>query len=489
VVALVALKPRDATLADAVHQLGAFHFMARPIALELIVAFAAWLWARSVEQAIARADRAEEIAAMEHVLAEQKRQLDRGIQDLLDTHVRVANGDFSARAHTSQDNVLWQIAVSLNNLLARLAKFAQVDQRLQQTEREIDRLALALENGRVGRGVIWPAPTGTRVDRLLGVVAAGVGLSGRPTRLAVGLAEQAGVQKLAGLPPVSSVRGAPIVPRTTESLSGAGVPPLPAWAAAPASAPDLLVPPPPLGAAHAQPPVGPGGWGQGQPPSSARPPQSGSVGLNGHSTLNRHTAPHPTFPPYHPGNSADRPPDHGQVAGHPPLVPQQSGAGESSADWFAGSFPHSHMPTAGYPASSAEEAQHPGSPPDHHHQAAHPTSRWPREPLPPLPPSPWPTSQAPDTDTWSSAPTGEPAAQSTSEWPAHTRDERAPTGGRAAGGSEPDLAQPEEQPDLPADPAQSGATAGSPSTGEGDGPAGAPLDGSVSADIADEWPD
>lgn len=167
IILLLELKPRDSGLGHMVAVLGIYHFMVRPFTMLLIVAVASWLWARSVEQAIIRADRAEELATMEHAIVEQKRRLESGIQDLLETHVRVANGDFSARAATSQENVLWQIAVSLNNLLARLGKFAYVDQRLHRTETEVDRLALTLENARTGRGVIWPAPSGTKVDRLL----------------------------------------------------------------------------------------------------------------------------------------------------------------------------------------------------------------------------------------------------------------------------------------------------------------------------------
>jgi hypothetical protein len=169
-VALLMLKPRDAWLGQMVHQLGVYHFMIRPIALMLIVAIASWLWGRSVEQAILRADRAEEVAAMEHQLAEQKRQLDRGIQNLLETHVRASNGDFSARAATNQDNVLWQIAVSLNNLLSRMGKYGNIEQRLGRTEAEIDRLAVAVESARAGRHPNWPLPSGTRVDQLISLL-------------------------------------------------------------------------------------------------------------------------------------------------------------------------------------------------------------------------------------------------------------------------------------------------------------------------------
>jgi hypothetical protein len=171
VVALLELKPRDAALTHLVAQQGIYPLLVRPITLLVVVALASWLWARSVEQAITRADRAEEIAAIEHALAEQKRQMDAGVQSLLETHVRVANGDFSARAATGQENALWQIGVSLNNLLSRLSKLARADQRLQRTETEIDRLATALEAAHAGTHGSWPTFSGTRVDRLLRVLA------------------------------------------------------------------------------------------------------------------------------------------------------------------------------------------------------------------------------------------------------------------------------------------------------------------------------
>jgi len=120
-----------------------------PILLsQVIVSTAAFLWVRSAEKAIQRADQAEEIARLEHdmalqaeVIAEQKQQLDVSIQRIVETHTRVANGDFNARVPLTQDNVLWQISGSLNNLLARL-------QRLRQANTEIQQMQLALKQAR-----------------------------------------------------------------------------------------------------------------------------------------------------------------------------------------------------------------------------------------------------------------------------------------------------------------------------------------------------
>jgi hypothetical protein len=148
-------------------QYGVAALIDRPIALQIIVAVVAFLWVRGSDEAIRRADRAEELAALEHAVAEQRRQLEVGAQQLLETHVRVANGDFAARAPVVQDNMLWQVAASLNNLLARLQKSAQADHQLRRTEDELRRLAGAIDDAQAGRRPIWPAPTGTAADLII----------------------------------------------------------------------------------------------------------------------------------------------------------------------------------------------------------------------------------------------------------------------------------------------------------------------------------
>ena len=121
---------------------------------QIVVSIVAFLWIRGTTQALLRADRAEEIAKLERDLAlqaeataEQKQQLDISIQRIVETHVRVANGDFNARVPLTEDNTLWQISGSLNNLLARLQRLrhdaSQVQQMqfaLHQAHQEIARL-------------------------------------------------------------------------------------------------------------------------------------------------------------------------------------------------------------------------------------------------------------------------------------------------------------------------------------------------------------
>ncbi|QBD82959.1 hypothetical protein EPA93_46160 [Ktedonosporobacter rubrisoli] len=128
------------------------------ILVQIIVSIVAYLWVHSTAQALRRADRAEEIAKLEHDLAlqaeataQQQQKLEVSIQKIVETHTRVANGDFNARVPLTSDNVLWPISGSLNNLLARVQRLRQyaaeleyVKLELQQTREENRRLARRL---------------------------------------------------------------------------------------------------------------------------------------------------------------------------------------------------------------------------------------------------------------------------------------------------------------------------------------------------------
>ncbi|MFL5663598.1 MAG: hypothetical protein ACJ8BW_20000 [Ktedonobacteraceae bacterium] len=168
-----------------------YPILVRPIALHMVVTIVLWLWVRSATQAIARADRAEVIATLEHAIAEQehsvaqqKRLLDASIQQIVQTHMRVANGEFNARVPLTPENVLWQVAGSLNNLLSRLQRLRQFElemqhvlpqlqrmrqseQELQLTKEEISLLATALHKARTEKRLSQLARSRTALDELI----------------------------------------------------------------------------------------------------------------------------------------------------------------------------------------------------------------------------------------------------------------------------------------------------------------------------------
>jgi methyl-accepting chemotaxis protein len=96
--------------------------------------------------------------------AQQKRELEASIQQIVQVHAQVANGDFSARVPLGQRDTLWEVAGALNNLLARLQRFRQDSLTLQQTNNAIARYFQARSQS--GNGPFPWKPTGTAVDTL-----------------------------------------------------------------------------------------------------------------------------------------------------------------------------------------------------------------------------------------------------------------------------------------------------------------------------------
>jgi hypothetical protein len=87
-----------------------------------------------------------EIVTLEQSIAKQKLELEAGIQELLQTHIQAANGDFNVRAPLNQDHVLWQIAYSLNNLLSRIQRLSQTESDLIHVRTETSRVVGGLQS-------------------------------------------------------------------------------------------------------------------------------------------------------------------------------------------------------------------------------------------------------------------------------------------------------------------------------------------------------
>ena len=87
-----------------------------------------------------------EIVTLEQSIAKQKLELEAGIQQLLQTHIQAANGDFNVRAPLTQDHVLWQIAYSLNNLLSRIQRLSQTESDLMHVRTETSRVVGGLQS-------------------------------------------------------------------------------------------------------------------------------------------------------------------------------------------------------------------------------------------------------------------------------------------------------------------------------------------------------
>lgn len=142
--------------------------LARPVSLEIIVGIVIYLWVRSTSQAIARADKAEMIARLEHELATQKKQLEIDIQQILKTHTEVANGNLDARTPMAQDRALWPLSNALNTLLTRFQRSSRADRELQQIQQMILTLVQTLQTAEQAQQPVPHFPrTATAIDPVL----------------------------------------------------------------------------------------------------------------------------------------------------------------------------------------------------------------------------------------------------------------------------------------------------------------------------------
>ncbi len=175
IVADLALQPKTPELQMVLTSSMGFDAIVQPISLQIVVAIVSFIWVQNALVALARADRAEEIAAMQQRESEmQRREAERqqhievGVQHLSQILVQAANGDRTARAQMSQDNMLWRIGNSLNLLLTRLMRTGQLEQENKRLRaelttlmeaRHIDRMrartSQPLQNDQPARGNRW----------------------------------------------------------------------------------------------------------------------------------------------------------------------------------------------------------------------------------------------------------------------------------------------------------------------------------------------
>lgn len=112
----------------------------RPIALQIIIAGVAYLWVRNSTRAIARADRAEMLANLEHAMVEERarKQLEESIQWLVKTHAEAMNKQIIAKIpYPLEARMLWPLIGIINSLWVRLQHAHQTDHELRYLRQAI----------------------------------------------------------------------------------------------------------------------------------------------------------------------------------------------------------------------------------------------------------------------------------------------------------------------------------------------------------------
>ncbi|HEX6778762.1 MAG TPA: hypothetical protein VF099_11215 [Ktedonobacterales bacterium] len=143
-----------------------------PILLQVCSVGIVWLYAGSVDRAILRASRAEELAEAQarineqaQVIAGQKQRLEEGIQAIQETQSRIVRGDYSARV-SLQGNELLPLAVSFNMMAERLSHVKQIEAEHKQMEGALQQVLDACKA--ISRGMAPAAwrQTGSVLDRI-----------------------------------------------------------------------------------------------------------------------------------------------------------------------------------------------------------------------------------------------------------------------------------------------------------------------------------
>lgn len=161
--------------------------LVRPVSLQFIIAGVTYVWVYSTSKAIARADRAEMIATLEHEMAVQKQELENGIDQILQTHVAVANGNLNARAPLNQESILWQIARALNTLLVRYQRSSMAEKELLQVQQAVAFSVRVLQQAEQQQQLPVLPFTQTTIDPLIAAVQGKtLGITRVPTEIARG---------------------------------------------------------------------------------------------------------------------------------------------------------------------------------------------------------------------------------------------------------------------------------------------------------------
>ena len=160
----------DAALYSSVTQ-QTISLLVRPIALQFVFALIAYLWVRGTDQAIARADRAEVIAALEARELERTRTLEEGVRYVRQTIAHWAHGELQQRIPRMPLPLLQEMSDDLNGFIVRFASLSNADYHLRRLQEEVSKLTVAFDQWMQGRTAAWPTPSGTALDRVLEILA------------------------------------------------------------------------------------------------------------------------------------------------------------------------------------------------------------------------------------------------------------------------------------------------------------------------------
>ncbi|HLZ61709.1 MAG TPA: hypothetical protein VKR06_32590 [Ktedonosporobacter sp.] len=149
--------------------------VALPVSLQLIVAVITYIIMRNLIAALRRADRAEEIIALQKAIAEaeqtrvqEQQLLQEGIKIIADVHSQIANGNLDVRVPLDAHHILWQVAIPLNTLLKRVQRWKWSADQSERAQTVASSLVKEMQKARMQQvPPFLPQQTGTWLDPLI----------------------------------------------------------------------------------------------------------------------------------------------------------------------------------------------------------------------------------------------------------------------------------------------------------------------------------
>jgi hypothetical protein len=141
--------------------------IAHTVGLQFMVAGISSIWVYNTTKAIRHADKTALVTKLEYKLVEQRKELESGIEQILQTHVSVANGNLNTRVPLAQNHVLWQVARVLNSLLVRFQRASMAERELHHVELAITSTVGVIQKSAQQRQQVRIPFTQTAIDPLI----------------------------------------------------------------------------------------------------------------------------------------------------------------------------------------------------------------------------------------------------------------------------------------------------------------------------------
>ncbi len=176
IILALTVAPHAPDLMKALHNPGQVgDVFAAPLMSQILTAFFGWIIVRNLLEALKQADQAEQIAALEYSLAENRRraeersmQLEMGVNAIVKTIQHVSSRDIGARVEMPAENELWPVGKQINLFLDRYQKARNAEHEQEATRAAVLEFANEIyQASQQRRSIRMPPRRNTPLDAVI----------------------------------------------------------------------------------------------------------------------------------------------------------------------------------------------------------------------------------------------------------------------------------------------------------------------------------